>query len=113
TIHEAVKAGGWPKPSGISLANRVIGVVGFGDIGRNIAKRALAADMQVVVYDPAYRCVPELTPVIQRHWPEGIEDCDFLVLACSLNAKNRHMLNERVLTKCKKSVRIVNVARGP
>ena len=40
------------KPRGISLANRTVAVVGYGDIGRNTARRLLAADMNIIAYDP-------------------------------------------------------------
>jgi D-3-phosphoglycerate dehydrogenase len=46
-------------------------------------------------------------------WPRCIDECDFLVFTCSLNEKNRHMLNAEVLAGVKPGVRIVNVARGP
>lgn len=102
----------WPKPRGISLADRKVGLVGFGDIGRNTAKRLLAADMDVIVYDPFYKPVDGLD-VTAKTWPEGVEDCDFLVFTAPLNDATRHMFNEDVLEKVKPGVRIVNVGRGP
>lgn len=110
-VHEQVKQGAWPKPAGISLADRTLGLIGFGDIGRNIAKRALTAEMNVIVYDPFYAPALNLN-VMAAEWPQRINQCDFLVFACSLTAKNRHMLSERELTETKPDVRIVNVARG-
>jgi D-3-phosphoglycerate dehydrogenase len=112
-VHEHVKANEWPKPVGISLAGRTLGVVGFGDIGRNIAKRALAADLSVIAYDPAYTPVIGLEAVTPARWPDGIGKCDFLVFSCALTAINRHMLNAETLSICRDGVRIVNVARGP
>ena len=53
-IDREVRAGGWPKPVGISLAEKTAAVVGFGDIGRNVARRMLASDMKVIAYDPVY-----------------------------------------------------------
>jgi D-3-phosphoglycerate dehydrogenase len=102
----------WPKPRGISLAGRTVALVGFGDIGRNIARRALAARVRVVVYDPAFAPVPELAEVARRSWPEDIAEADFLVLCCALTAENRHILNATTLAQLKRGVRIVNVARG-
>lgn len=111
-IDREVRGGGWPKPRGISLRRKVLGLIGFGDIGKHIAQRALAADMAVIVYDPAYRPDASNEGVSPAEWPSNIEACDFLVLTCSLNDANRHMLNQDTLQRAKPGVRIVNVARG-
>lgn len=110
-IDREVRAGKWPKPAGLSLAGKMLGLVGFGDIGKATAKRALAADMRVIAYDRTAKQVG--TEAVEfAAWPERLEECDFIVLACSLNEGNRHMLNAGVLGRVKKGVRIVNVARG-
>jgi D-3-phosphoglycerate dehydrogenase / 2-oxoglutarate reductase len=112
-IDREVRAGGWPKPVGISLADRTGAVVGFGDIGRNVARRMLASDMKVIAYDPAYQPAPGLEAVQSSPWPVRLEEADFIVVACSLTTNNRHMLNEAALAQARPGVRIVNVARGP
>lgn len=110
-IDREVRAGKWPKPAGLSLTGKMLGLVGFGDIGKATAKRALAADMRVIAYDRTARQAGN-EAVEFAAWPERLEECDFIVLACSLNEGNRHMLNAVVLGRVKKGVRIVNVARG-
>lgn len=104
--------GAWPKPAGISLAGRTVALVGFGDIGRNTAKRLLAADMVVEVYDPYFQPSDEL-PVIHRQWPDGLDKADFIVFTAPLTPSTRHMFNDDVLPRLKRGVRIVNVGRGP
>ncbi len=111
-IHAGVTVGEWPKPRGISLAGRTMGLVGFGDIGRNVARRAQAADMRVIAYDPHYEPVDGLGRVESCVWPERLGECDFLVFTCALNSGNFHMLNNDVLEQAKPNIRIVNVARG-
>ena len=113
SVHQGVKGGAWPKPRGISLADRTIALVGFGDIGRNVARRAMASDMKVIVYDPAYAPDPGLSAVQLASWPSRLDEADFIVLACSLNAGTRHMLDAITLERAKSGVRIVNVSRGP
>ncbi len=110
-VDRQVRCGSWPKPRGISLQGKTIGLVGFGDIGRNVARRALASDLNVIVYDPKYQPVTTLL-VEHERWPSRVEECDFLVFACSLNQENYHMLNETVLRSTKDGVRIINVSRG-
>ncbi len=112
-IDRAVRAGGWPKPRGISLADKTMALVGFGDIGRNLAKRALAADMRVIAYDPAFEPVPELAAVQAGTWPQRLEEADFIALTCALTPTNRHLLGTETLARAKAGVRVVNVARGP
>lgn len=112
-IDRGVRGGKWLKPSGISLADKTVALVGFGDIGRNTAKRLLAASMQVVAYDPYFQPVQELAAVQSAKWPDRLDEADFIVLTCALTHENRHMVNAGILAKAKQGVRIVNVARGP
>ena len=62
-IDAAVKSGEWIKPAGISLAEKQVALVGFGDIGRNVARRLVAADTRVVAYDPFYQSDENLSEV--------------------------------------------------
>jgi D-3-phosphoglycerate dehydrogenase len=112
-IDRGVRAGAWPKPRGISLAGKTVALIGLGDIGRNTARRLLAADMKVVAYDPVARPADELTAVEMAAWPQRIEEADFLVITCALSSSSRHMVNGEVLAKVKPGIRIVNVGRGP
>lgn len=111
-IDREVRLGKWPKPNGISLAGKTLGLVGLGDIGKATARRVLAADMRVIAYDPIARPSGKTDDVELAAWPERVEECDFIVLTCSLNEANRRMLNAGVFARAKRGVRIVNVARG-
>lgn len=112
-IDRGVREGQWLKPSGISLANKTVALIGFGDIGRNTAKRLLAADMKVIAYDPYFKVALGLEAVESALWPERLEEADFIVLTCALTPENKRMLNQEVFAKVKPGIRIVNVARGP
>lgn len=113
TIDRGVREGKWLKPSGISLANKTVALIGFGDIGRNTAKRLLAANMKIIAYDPYMQITSESELVQSASWPERIEEADFIILTCALTSENKHLLNSDTLAKTKHSVRVVNVARGP
>lgn len=112
-IDRGVRNGEWPKPAGISLSGKTVALLGFGDIGRNVAKRLLACDMNVIAYDPGYIEHDGLEAVKPMRWPEGVENADFIVVTCALTASSRHMVNAETLAKAKPGVRVVNVARGP
>lgn len=112
-IDRGVRAGNWPKPAGISLGGKRVGVVGLGDIGRNTVVRLQALGMEVTAYDPGVAGDAGLPGLTRAAWPAGVENLDFLVFTCSLNKHNFHMLDARVLAACKPGIRVVNVARGP
>lgn len=102
----------WPKPSGISMIGRTVALVGFGDIGQQIATRIIACGSKVVVYDP-YFSNPTGLDVQVAEWPDRLDEADFLIFACPLTPKTRGMFNEGILDKLKHGTRVVNVARGP
>ncbi|MCG8442197.1 MAG: phosphoglycerate dehydrogenase [Caulobacterales bacterium] len=111
-IDREIRAGGWPKPSGVSMAGRTAAIVGFGDIGSQTARRVLACGSRVVVYDPAYAPVDGV-PVERAEWPARLEEADFLIFTCPLTPSTRGMFNADIIPRLKPGVRLVNVARGP
>ena len=112
-IDRGVRAGNWPKSRGISLAGKTVALVGYGDIGRNTARRLLAADMVVIAYDPFADPGGIDPPVQLAAWPERLEEADFVVINCALTRSSFHLLNATTLARIKPGVRIVNVGRGP
>ena len=111
-IDREVRQGGWPKPAGISLAGKSLGIVGLGDIGRNIAKRAYAHDLNILGWDPYAKSLPDYIS-LHNEWPSGLNGCDFIVFACALTPQNHYMFDEAILAHLKLGVRVVNVSRGP
>jgi D-3-phosphoglycerate dehydrogenase / 2-oxoglutarate reductase len=111
-IDREVRQGGWPKPSGISLAGKTLGIVGLGDIGRNIAKRGYAHDLNILGWDPYAKLLPDYIS-LHNEWPSGVNTCDFIVFACALTSQNYYMFDETVLKHLKLGVRVVNISRGP
>jgi D-3-phosphoglycerate dehydrogenase / 2-oxoglutarate reductase len=103
----------WPKPAGMSVSGKKIGVVGFGDIGYNTAKRLGGFDVDVIAYDPGIDGNRDLPFVKRKTWPEGLGELDFLIFTCALNSHNRHMLNADTLAQMKPGAQVINVARGP
>ena len=111
-IDREIRAGNWPKNRGISLKGKKAGVIGQGDIGYNIALRLRSIGMDILAFVKEGE-KEQNSGINTTYWPEQVEECDFLIFACSLNSENRHMLNKDVLSNCKDGVRIINVARGP
>ncbi len=111
----SVKEGVWnPKKfMGVELRGKTLGLIGLGNIGREVAMRALAFKMRVLGYDPfiskemADRLGIEIAD-LDRIWAEA----DFITVHTPLNDSTRHLINATTLAKCRDGVRIVNCARG-
>jgi D-3-phosphoglycerate dehydrogenase len=88
-------------------------LVGFGDIGRNTAKRLVASELKVIAYDPFFKPFAGLEAVESAAWPDRLFEADFLVLTCALTKENRHMVNASAFASARTGLRVVNVARGP
>lgn len=111
-IDRTVRRGEWPKPRGISIGGKIMALVGVGDIGRNLARRALAAGMVVRGYDPAFDRSAVPPEVTRWEWPLGLDEADFVVFTCALTESSFHMLDADCISRLKAGVRVVNVARG-
>jgi len=114
--HAALKQGRWERKSygGIELAGKTLGVLGFGRIGQQVARRALGLGMRVVAYDPfvADERFRELG-VEQEPTPEEVYDvADFVTLHLPLTAETRGSIDAAAFARMRDGVRIVNAARG-
>lgn len=114
-IDASVKAGGWFKHEGRSLAGKVLGVAGFGSIGQAVGTRGKGFGMRVVAYDvaDAAAVAAEDMGVEVLSGDELFKQSDFLVLCSPLTSETRHMVNERTLGLMQPGSYLVNVGRGP
>jgi D-3-phosphoglycerate dehydrogenase len=114
-IDESVRAGGWLKHEGRSLADKVLGVAGFGSIGQAVGARGLGFGMRVVAYDITddTRIAASEMGIEMLGLEELFQQSDFLVLCSPLTPETRHMVNERTLALMRPGSFLVNVARGP
>ena len=111
----STRASKWEKNRfmGVEVTNKVLGVIGCGNIGSLAAERAIGLKMKVVAFDPF------LTP--ERAIDLGVEKvelddllarADFITLHTPLIDSTRNILSKENLAKTKKGVRIINCARG-
>src|SRR3954451_8231236 len=114
--HAALKQGRWERSrwGGVELADKTLGVLGFGRIGQQVARRAVGLRMRVVAYDPFV--YPERFREIGAERVESAEDvlrlADFLTLHQPLNVETRGWINSQAFAQMRDGVRIVNAARG-
>jgi D-3-phosphoglycerate dehydrogenase len=114
--HEALKAGRWERSrfAGLELAEKTLGLVGFGRIGQQVARRARGLAMRVLVFDPyvAPERIRELGAEHARTLESLLEEADVLSLHTTLTPETRGLIGRRELARAKEGLRIVNVARG-
>lgn len=111
----ALRGGKWDRKSymGMELRGKTLGIVGFGRIGRAIAKRANAFEMSVVAFDPYVPpAVGDSLGVELVSLDELYRRSDFITLHSVITDETRKMINAESLAKMKKGVRIINAARG-
>lgn len=112
-IDRQIRKGNWAKPTGVSLHGKCAAIIGLGDIGTSTAKRLRAFGMRLHGYDPrSTRNAEELSVDEILNFPERLHEADFLILACSLNESNRHIINAKTIQLLKDPVFLVNVSRG-
>lgn len=111
-IDQSVRDGEWDKRRGISLSGKTAALVGFGDIGRALARRLVAIGMKVIAYDPNFAPHEGLEGVECATWPDRLEEAEALLFTCALTENNHHMLGPAELARVNPGLRVVNVSRG-
>jgi phosphoglycerate dehydrogenase-like enzyme len=111
----SVRAGGWLKHEGVSLAGKTLGIAGFGSIGQAVAARGHGFGMNVVAHDVSqtiHAAAAEMgVEMVERD--DLFHRSDFLVLCSPLTPETMHVVNERTLALMPSGSYLVNVARGP
>ena len=114
TIHQKNLENKWFKPCGISLTNKKVCLIGFGNIGQSIARKLLAFNMNVYVSDPAFNKDDEHNYGVSINSLNNcLKNCDFIICSCSLNKHTHHLLNKDNIILANKGVIIINISRGP
>lgn len=92
------------------LSGKCVGILGCGAIGSHVAKRLSGFDMSIIGYDP-FKKDGEHFDNIYDNLDDVLPLCDYIVIAVPYNASTDKMVNSQFISKCKKSVTIVNVGR--
>lgn len=108
-----VRAGSWLKgalPLARKVSGKTMGILGYGRIGKQIARRAEGFDMHILYHDikpqpgVAHKFYPNLTDMAR--------DCDVLMVICPGGEATRHIVNAEVLKALGPEGTLINVARG-
>lgn len=111
----SMKAGKWEKKKfmGVELFNKTLGIMGIGNIGGQVAKRALGLEMNVIAYDPFLSEEKARAMGVQKvSLDELFERADFITIHTPLTAETRNLISAATIGKMKDGVRIINCARG-
>ena len=113
--HGSMKAGEWNRKAfqGVELYNKTLGVLGMGRIGTEVARRAIAFGMRVLVYDPylAMSRVKALQVELVE-LDELYSRSDFITVHMPMTDETRGMVNAAAFAKMKKGAQVLNCARG-
>src|SRR3954470_7641620 len=110
----STKKGEWKRITGNELYGKTIAILGMGRIGKEVAKRARAFDMNVRGYDLywdegfAKACSVDRCTTAE----DAIKDADIISLHMNLDENNRHFINKTRIAGMKKGAIVINTARG-
>ena len=110
-----LKSGVWRRSDfmGTEVKDKTLGIMGLGNVGSEVAKRARGLQMKLIAYDPfisveyAKKLQVELVSLEQV-----LKEADFITLHLPLTASTERIIGAKELTKVKPTVRIINCARG-
>lgn len=109
------KGGEWDKPQGHTLREKTIGIIGFGDIGKAVARKLIPFGPRVLVND-----IVEIDEQLAKEYnvtiatkDEIYEQCDIISLNTDLNPTSEFLLNKETFAKMRKRPYVINAARGP
>ncbi len=113
--NSSLKSGKWDREPliGTEIRNKTLGIIGLGNVGSEVAKRAQAFEMRIIAHDPsvstdcARNLKVELVPL-----DDLFGEADFITLHVPLTAATRRLIGSKELQKCKPTARIINCARG-
>jgi D-3-phosphoglycerate dehydrogenase len=110
-----MKKGIWEKVPGISLSECSLGVIGVGNVGKAVLRRANVFGMRLLGNDivPIEPSFLQEIPVEMVSLAELLLNSDFVSVNADLNPSSRHLINLDTLSKLKSSAYLINTARGP
>jgi D-3-phosphoglycerate dehydrogenase len=108
-----VRRGAWGRHEGMDLAEKILGVVGLGTIGKEVAKRAKAFGMRLLAFDLVQdRPFAEGQGIAYVSLEDLLRQSDFVSIHCFLNEATRHLINAERLALMKPTAFLINTARG-
>jgi len=114
-MDRAMKAGVWEKIPGCALNECTLGVIGVGNIGKVLTRRARAFGMKVLgndIIEIDHAFIVE-TGIQMADLDSLLVESDFVSVNCDLNPTSHHLINARTLNRMRSTAVLINTARGP
>ena len=111
----AMKRGEWEKIPGKTLSECTLGIIGIGNIGKAVTRRARVFGMKVLgtdIIDIDHVFISE-SGIEMTTLEYLLSSSDFVSVNCDLNPTSHHLINSKTLAKMKSSAVLINTARGP
>jgi glyoxylate reductase len=113
-VHEGKWKTWGPKTLlGVEVKGATLGLIGFGRIGKAVARRAVGFDMHVIYYDPTEPEISSDIKALKVDFETLLKESDFISLHTPLTNETRHLINSEALSKMKPTTVLINTARGP
>jgi len=116
-LDKCMRRGDWARDKASpmrALYNQTLGLIGFGRIGREVARRAAACGMKIMAHDPYLpKSEAEQYGVTMVSLHELLRESDFVSLHTPLTRETRHLLGETELREMKPTAYLINTGRGP
>jgi len=115
SMDQEMRRGKWIKPDAVSLAECTLGVIGVGNTGKAVLRRARAFGMRVLGHDlvPVPPSFINEIGLLMRPLTELLQQADFVSLNCDLNPTSFHLIGAAQLAMMKPSAYLINTSRGP
>jgi D-3-phosphoglycerate dehydrogenase len=112
-MDRSMRAGRWERFAhiGLGLSGRTLGIVGLGNVGRELATLATPFGLRIVAADPYLESAPGTIELLELD--DLLAGSDIVVVTCPLTPETRHLIDARRLALMKSSSFLVNIARGP
>lgn len=112
---EDIRAGRWQKPQLTSLREWTLGVIGVGNCGKAVVRRATAFGMRALGHDPAAMPVEflEATRIEMVSLDDLLQQADVVSCNTTLNPTSFHLINDLTLARMKPGAFLINTSRGP
>lgn len=107
------RAGGWPRLPGISLEGKTVGLIGFGAIGRQVARLLGGFDCRILVVDPAVDGETAAAAGVERvSLDRLLAESDFVSLHVPVMPETNRLVDAAFLARMKSGASLINTARG-
>lgn len=110
SVVTAARSNLWRREAGWEVAEKTLGIIGMGAIGRAVARLALGVGMQVIAYDPLWQ--GEMSAVQKADLAKVFAQSDVITLHCALTPETTNLINPTTIAQMKDKAYLINTARG-